>query len=155
MKTFFKTFVACTVFLFSMASQASGGSLDASANKMLANINSRNFHSLWESVSGKSKVDVSKQLTELKKTVAGKKLISANFNIALKNVDSLSTEDYFVAILNSDKTAGVVKTILVKIEDFGSKAAVSWIKGKESGVSSMVKENGVWYVDLDEVQTGK
>lgn len=130
-----------------------GDNLDSFVNQGFDKINSRDFHGLWKTVSSESKASVATQLENNKKSQAGIGLIASILGIPASKVSSLTTEEYFVAIMEADKTEGigVVKIRVAKIEDFGNSAVVHWVKGENKGSSKIVKENGRWYVQLDSV----
>ncbi|MBD1577565.1 hypothetical protein HC723_14205 [Vibrio sp. S11_S32] len=114
-------------------------------------MNERKFGDLWEVTSPQSQMDVANQLDNVKNNSMLKQQVVKAFNIPANQIASITPKEYFVAILQADKTAGVIKTKIVDVKELDNRAKVKWTKGNQSGVSWLIKVDGSWYFTLDEV----
>ncbi|MCA2018656.1 hypothetical protein LDJ79_21250 [Vibrio tritonius] len=119
------------------------------ATHIVSLLNERDFNSLWDVTSPESQDAVKNQLNMVRGNTFLKQQVASSFNIPFEKLDSITPKEYFIAILNSDKTAGVIKTKIVDVEELDNKAKVNWVKGEKQGVSWLIKIDDSWFFQLD------
>lgn len=125
------------------------GGAESVAQEMLRYQDKADAHGFWRIVADESKVKLAAQLARVRANPSLRKLLVESFKIPPQKLESLTTEDYFVAILRADKTFGVVKTQILQVEEFGDEAVLHYRRGDATGSSRMVQKNGFWYSIAD------
>lgn len=116
------------------------------AEDVYKNLNSRNFELVWDRLLPSEQEKVRIQLEILRKNEL---LARQTFGFSKEALKTMTAKDYFIAILNSDKSGGSIE--LVSVEEFDTHATVKWVnKGmNKTGESKLIKQDGKWYLKLD------
>ncbi|MES0489672.1 MAG: hypothetical protein ABUK01_06760 [Leptospirales bacterium] len=113
--------------------------------------NERDYNNLWGYVSEDSRGKITVQLNDNKANPIGRNLISNAFSIPPESIDTLTTQGYFVAILNSVKTTEILNMKIENLEVKDELAYIYWTTNQDKGTLSMIFENGKWMFLLDSV----
>jgi len=125
-----------------------GNSAKESAEKVTDLLNKQDWVGTWNMTSEESKSKTEKKLNQLKSSPMGHQLLSSFLNIAESDIEKLTPQGYFVAILQKGASANPSKTELINVETNGNIATITTSKGGVKTESEMIKEGSDWKVRL-------